>query len=90
MQNGGGDFTYTAVTGEKWNFSSAGLLDLGGRADGLATISYAYTDGDSDGTSDDVTTVTSPDGAIATFAYSSNKLQKIALPGSRTTTFTLA
>ena len=90
VQNGGGDFTYTAVTGEKWNFNSGGLQTSMVSADGLTTITYAYTDGDSDGASDDVTTVTSTDGGLATFTYATNKIQKIDAPGSRTTSFTLS
>src|SRR5262249_54210927 len=84
VKNVGGDFTYTRPDGSTINFNSGGYETSAVSADGKETISFNY------GGSNRVSTETSIDGALATFAYlnNSNTLLSSIAVGSRTYTFT--
>ena len=79
---GGGGYQYTTPDGETWNFNSNGYMTSYVSADGLATTTIAYNG------SNQVSTITTPDGATSTMTYSSGLLSTIAT-GSRTVTLTM-
>jgi RHS repeat-associated protein len=79
----GGGWKYTASNGSKELFDNLGRMTNWISPSGFQTFTYAYS-----GSSDSISTVTGPDGAVATFTYSgSGYLTQIAAPGSRLTTF---
>ncbi len=73
---GGGGYTYTMPDGEVWNFNSSGYLTTKVSTDGEAVTTFTWNG------SNDLSTVTTPDGALSTFTYSSGLLSSIAT-GSR-------
>jgi YD repeat-containing protein len=81
----GGTYTLTDQYGDKINFSSAGNVTSRVDAAGNSTA-YAYVDGDSDGQTDDLSTVTDPWGRVTTFAYSGSLLATVTDNASRVTT----
>ena len=83
--NGGGTYTLTDQYGDKINFSSNGNVTSRVDAAGNSTA-YAYVDGDSDGQTDDLSTVTDPWGRVTTFAYSGGLLATVTDNASRVTT----
>ncbi|MDA1229162.1 MAG: hypothetical protein O2856_00180 [Planctomycetota bacterium] len=83
--NGGGTYTLTNEFGNKINFSSSGNVTSRVDAAGNSTA-YAYVDADSDGQTDDLSTVTDPWGRITTFAYSGGLLATVTDHASRVTT----
>jgi RHS repeat-associated protein len=68
VKNGDNTYTRTLKTGVKQNFNSAGmqtsLVDLNNN-----TITFAYTDADSDGQVDELSTITDANGLVTTLAY---------------------
>jgi RHS repeat-associated protein len=89
LTSSGGTWSYTASDGETRAFDSSGRMTNWTSADGAQTFGYTYT-GSGSGTAAQVATMTSPDGSVATFAYSGGKLSSVAAPGSRTTSFTVS
>ena len=83
--NGGGTYTLTDQYSDKINFSSSGNVTSRVDATGNSTA-YAYVDGDSDGQTDDLSTVTDPWGRVTTFAYSGGLLSTVTDNASRVTT----
>src|SRR5262249_39125392 len=72
--------------GDKWTFGTNGLQMSWTSACGCSAVAFTYTDGDSDGQSDDLRTQTNIDGSVATFGYAAGKLDHITEPGTRTVT----
>ncbi len=81
LATAGGGYTYTLPSGEQRIFDSSGYQTKWASADGATTKAYTY-----DG-SNRVSTATSPDGGVATFAYSSGLLATVTAPGNRVTSF---
>jgi RHS repeat-associated protein len=78
-QNADTSFTYTAKDQTKTNFDSTGRVTSKVDPHGL-TESYSYAS--------PLSTITAPDGGVATFTYSSGLLQTVAQPGGRVLTLT--
>ncbi len=79
VKNANGTYTYTAKDRTQTNYDSSGRITSQTDSNGL-TQSFSYAS--------PLTTITQPDGGIATFAYTSNLLSSITLPGSRTFSMT--
>jgi len=81
------DFTLTDKYGNISKFDSNGYLTSREDANGN-TFTFAYVDADTDGATDDISTMTDPFGRVTTFAYSSGLLSTITDFASRVTTVT--
>src|SRR5262249_26049034 len=81
-------YTYETPTGDKTTFDTNGLQVQWKSADAQSLLTFTYTDGDSDGASDDLRTQKNIDGSTATFTYVSNKLDHIDAQGPRAVTLT--
>ena len=79
---GGSGYQYISADGRTWNFNSSGQETSFVSADGLATIGYTYS-------GSNLINVSSPDGALATIAYSGGVASTIQTD-ARTVTLTLA
>ena len=85
VQNTGPTWTLTDQYGNTTNFSASG--NVTSRMDSTSnSTAYAYVDGDSDGQTDDLSTVTDPWGRVTTFAYSGGLLATVTDNASRVTT----
>jgi len=75
-RNAGPTYTLTDQYGNKTNFSATG--NVTSRVDTNSnSTAYTYVDGDSDGQTDDLSTVTDPWGRVTTFAYSGGLLTSV-------------
>ncbi|MGI8979218.1 MAG: Ig-like domain-containing protein, partial [Pirellulaceae bacterium] len=86
VKNGNNTYTLTSKHGDKLNFGTTGLLTS--RVDPNSnSFAYTYTDGDSDGTSDELYRITDPYGRILqTVAYASTRVSTFTDVASRVTT----
>jgi hypothetical protein len=76
VKNGDNTFTLTDRHGNVTNFSAIGLLTSRVDTNGLTTA-YAYTDGDGDSQTDDISTITDPVGRVTSFSYTSGRVSSI-------------
>ena len=87
VKNGDNTFTLTSKFGDKEKFNTAGILtsreDLNGN-----TVTYAWVDADTDGDTDDISTITGVYGRVTTFAYTSGLLSSVTDHASRVPTIT--
>ncbi|MEJ7591975.1 MAG: hypothetical protein WKF77_10530 [Planctomycetaceae bacterium] len=85
VQNAGPTYTLTDQYGNKTNFSATG--NVTSRVDPNSnSTAYTYVDSDSDGQTDDLSTVTDPWGRVTTFAYSGGLLASVTDHAGRVTT----
>ncbi len=85
VQNTGGTYTLTDEYGSTTNFSSTGNVTSCVDSNSNSTA-YAYVDADSDGQTDDLSTVTDPWGRVTTFVYSGGLLSTVTDHAGRVTT----
>ncbi|HND55769.1 MAG TPA: hypothetical protein PLV92_25310, partial [Pirellulaceae bacterium] len=86
VENGGGDFTLTAKSGETWNFSSLGLLTSVVDTNGN-TVEFDYTDADSDSVADELAQITDPFSRTTDLSYSGGLLDSWEDFAGRVVTF---
>jgi RHS repeat-associated protein len=84
LATAGSGWSYTSAFGQVETFNSSGQMTTFFNPAKNETTSYTYD------ASGGVSTITSPDGSTATFAYSGGLLSTITAPGNRVTTFTLS
>jgi hypothetical protein len=82
-------YVYTQPDNTTRTFNSLGVETKHTSPDSLQSTNYSYVDAEGDGKADELSTVTTPDGAVTTFTYSSGKLSTINTSGGRAYTFTM-